>query len=198
MWNITGTRFLLPIWFTASGRKGTRSLFLAVQDFWRRAAPGRALDLACGTGRNACFLAAQGFAVDAVDISEVGLRRFVCRPEGIRRICQDLATFVIAPRRYAIIVNTRFLQRSLFAAIQEGLQPGGMLIFETYLREEGRGAKQRFRPEHLLLSGELAAAFPGLETLYYRESDSRAPEAPPRKAALVAMRPVSHRPISQP
>jgi SAM-dependent methyltransferase len=162
-----------------------------VQAFWNRAPAGRALDLACGTGRNACFLAAQGFAVDAVDISEVGLRRFVCPPEGIRRICQDLATFVIAPRRYALIINTRFLQRSLFAAIQAGLQPGGLLIFETYLRDARRGADQRFRREHLLRSGELGTAFTDLQTLYYRESDSHQPEAPCRKAALVAQRPPS-------
>jgi SAM-dependent methyltransferase len=161
-----------------------------VQSFWDRAPAGRVLDLACGTGRNACFLAAQGFVVDAVDISEVGLRQLVCPPKGIRRICQDLATFVIPPAHYALIVNTRFLQRYLFAAIQAGLQPGGLLIFETYLRDERPGAEQCFRPEHLLRSGELKSAFPDLETLHYRESDSRLPEAPSRKAALVARRPL--------
>ena len=89
-----------------------------VQRYWGRAPAGRALDLACGTGRNACFLAARSFQVDALDISEVGLRRFVCPTAGINRICQDAATFVIRPRRYALIVNTRFLQRNLFGAIQ--------------------------------------------------------------------------------
>lgn len=160
-----------------------------VQTYFHRAPPGRALDLACGSGRNACFLALQGFAVDAVDISEVGLQRFVCRPTGINRICQDVETFVIPSRRYSLIVNTRFLQRSLFAAIQAGLRPGGVLIFETYLRDEGADDEQRFRPEHLLQPGELETAFPGLETIVHRESPSRAPEAPSRQAALIAVRP---------
>ena len=161
-----------------------------VKTFWDRAPMGLALDLACGNGRNACFLADHGFAVDAVDISEVGLRRFACRPEGIQRICQDLETFVIWPRRYALIVNTRYLQRNLFAAVEAGLQPGGVLIFETYLREEKPDADQRFRPEHLLHSGELSIAFPALKTLHYHEGDSRQLEAPSRKAALVARRPL--------
>lgn len=160
-----------------------------VQAHWHRAPAGRALDLACGTGRNACFLARRGFRVDAVDISEVGLKRFVCPPADINRICQDLETFLIRPQRYALIVNTRFLQRNLFGAIQAGLIPGGVLIFETYLRDAGSDADQRFRPEHLLQSGELKRAFPALETLVYDESPSRAPEAPSRKAALVARRP---------
>ena len=162
-----------------------------VQAYCGRAPAGRVLDLACGTGRNACFLAARGFRVDAVDISEVGLRRFVCPPAGINRICQDLETFVIRPQRYALIVNTRFLQRDLFGAIQAGLIAGGVLIFETYLRDPGSDADQRFRPEHLLQSGELERAFPALETLVYAESPSRSPEAPSRKAALVARRPLS-------
>ena len=162
-----------------------------VQAHLHRAPAGRALDLACGTGRNACFLAARGFRVDAVDISEVGLRRFVCPPAGIHRICQDVETFVIRPRHYALIVNTRFLQRNLFDAIQAGLVPGGLLIFETYLRDPGPNADQRFRPAHLLRSGELKSAFAALETLTYGESPSRSPEAPSRKAALVAMRPLT-------
>ncbi len=162
-----------------------------VREFCIRAPIGRALDLACGNGRNACFLAKSGFEVDAVDISEVGLRRFVCRSAGINRICQDVDTFVIRPGRYQLIVNTRFLKRHLFAALQAGLAPGGVLIFETYLMENDPEAACRFSPDHLLREGELRQAFPALQTLVYREPLSRSPDAPARTASLIALRPLS-------
>jgi tellurite methyltransferase len=160
-----------------------------VREFYNRAPKGRALDLACGNGRNACFLAERGFEVDAVDISEVGLRRFVCRSPVIHRICQDLGTFEIRPGRYQLIVNTRFLKRNLFSALQAGLAPGGVLIFETYLMEKDPGAARRFSPDHLLRDGELRHAFPTLQTIDYRETPSRLQDAPARTASLIAQRP---------
>lgn len=162
-----------------------------VRQFYRRAPLGRALDLACGNGRNACFLAERGFEVDAVDISEVGLRRFVCRSPAINRICQDLATFVIRPGRYQMILNIRFLQRDLYPALQAGLAPGGLLIFETYLEEKDPAAASRFRPEHLLKSGELPRAFSELQTIAYHEGPSQTDGSPARKASLIARRPVA-------
>lgn len=160
-----------------------------VREFYHLAKVGRALDLACGNGRNACFLAAHGFEVDAVDISEEGLRRFVCRSTAINRICQDVKSFRIHPRRYQLIVNTRFLMRRLFPALQEGLLPGGVLIFETYLQEASLTAGRKFGRHHLLRDHELRHAFPALQTLAYREGPSRHKDAPARKASLIAVRP---------
>lgn len=164
-----------------------------VREFYSRAPVGRALDLACGNGRNACLLAEHGFEVDAVDISEVGLRRFVCRSAAVHRICQDVDTFVIRPGGYQLIVNIRFLKRDLFGALQTGLAPGGLLIFETYLMEKDSEAAQRFSPDHLLREGELRQAFPALQTLVYRETASRSHDVPTRTASLVALRPPSRR-----
>ena len=161
-----------------------------VRDFWHLAPVGRALDLACGNGRNACFLAARGFQVDAVDISEEGLKRFVCRSEAINRICQNLDTFGITPGRYHLIVNTRFLLRALFPALQDGLSPGGILIFESYLQEDDPASGRQFGRDHLLHGTELRHAFPALKTLVYREGPSRLKDAPSRKATLIARRPV--------
>ena len=159
-----------------------------VCNYYRHAPLGRALDLACGNGRNACFLADRGFEVDAVDISVEGLRRFVCRSPAINRICQDLDTFVIHPGRYQLIVNTRFLNRNLFSTMQAGLSPGGILIFETYLREVSLCGQRAFDPKHLLQEDELRDAFAALQTIAYREGPSRLKDAPARKASLVAMR----------
>ena len=160
-----------------------------VREFYRHTRAGRALDLACGNGRNACFLAERGFRVDAVDISEEGLRRFVCRSSAVNRICQDVDTFIIHPGRYQLIVNIRFLKRRLFAALQNGLRPGGVLIFESYLREKTSAGSRKFGRHHLLQENELRTAFPALRTIAYREGPSRHKDAPSRKASLVAIRP---------
>ena len=47
----------------------------------------KALDIAAGNGRNALFLAEQGFTVDAVDISDSGLRLFAGKHPNIQPIC---------------------------------------------------------------------------------------------------------------
>jgi len=91
-----------------------------------------ALDIAAGSGRNALFLAQNGFSVDAVDISDVAMNRLAALHPAIRTQCRDLDGFDIPAERYGLIVNTRFLSRRLFPAIREGLVMGGILVFETY------------------------------------------------------------------
>ncbi len=152
-----------------------------------RAPLGRALDVACGNGRNACYLARLGFTVDAVDIAEEGLNRFVCRPEGIQRICADLDHFHIPPGRYSLIVNVRYLNRRLLPILQSGLAAGGILIFESYLQSPAEAASGGHRAEHLLEAEELRRAFRALDIIDYREHPSLQPAAPTMKASLVAV-----------
>ncbi len=154
-----------------------------------RAPVGRALDVACGIGRNACYLAGLGFTVDAVDIALEGLDRFVCRPKGIQRICADLDHFILPRRHYSLIVNINYLNRRLLPALKAGLADGGMLIFESYLKGDAHSSALAHRAEHLLDPGELRQAFRGLKILDYREIPSLQPKAPAMKAALVAVRP---------
>jgi len=97
---------------------------------------GRALDLACGMGRDALFLAAQGYVVDAIDVSGVALER--ARAEAARRnlsvqfVQADLDTYSILPQRYDVIVDFYFLDRRLVPQIRAGLKPGGLVFLETY------------------------------------------------------------------
>jgi SAM-dependent methyltransferase len=59
--------------------------------------PGRALDVACGEGRNAVWLAEQGWTVTAVDFSEVGLDKgrqlASARGVEVEWICADVTTW---------------------------------------------------------------------------------------------------------
>ena len=61
-----------------------------VQDFYNLAPKGRVLDIAAGNGRNALFLAKNGFYVDAVDISDMGFNRVSKHHINLNLICADL------------------------------------------------------------------------------------------------------------
>ena len=100
--------------------------------------PGRALDIACGTGRNAIYLAQYGWAVDAVDISPVALER--ARQRGgqgeeppIRYLEQDLDAGFTAAGEYDLIVNIRYVNLPLLQALINHLRPGGALLVEQHL-----------------------------------------------------------------
>ena len=160
-----------------------------ITTYAHQAPVGRALDVACGNGRNACYLAGLGFTVDAVDIAEEGLRRFVCRPRGIQRICADLDQFTVPRGRYSLIVNIRYLNRRLLPVLKAGLAPAGMLIFESYLKASDSDAAGDQLAEHLLEADEMRQEYGALTIRYYSAHPSLQPEAPPMKASLVAIRP---------
>jgi SAM-dependent methyltransferase len=146
---------------------------------------GPALDLACGTGRNTLFLA-QRQPVTAVDRSEAALEilekrarqarlavshgfRIAPAGKGLHLVAADLEASGLPRDAYSVIVCIRYLQRSLFRAIEGALAPGGALLFETYTEAQLEFAEGPKNPEYLLHTGELRAAFPGLETVFYRE-----------------------------
>lgn len=155
---------------------------------YRHAATGRALDIAAGNGRNALFLAEKGFRVDAIDISEAGLRIFAGSRPKIRAVCADLDNFDLAPNRYCIVLNIRYLNRRLFPQISEALLTGGVLIFETYLKRPGHGPQRPFRDEHLLRPNELLRGFLNLDILYYGETTGASGDEPYPLASLVAVK----------
>lgn len=150
---------------------------------------GAALDLACGRGRNAIFLAEHGRPVTAVDWSQAALDllekraqtlrlpvRRIQRTEdaqlggtGIDLVQADLESAQLGVNRYFLIVCVRYLQRSLFSQICRALRPGGMLLFETYTKAQLDFSCGPRNPAHLLDRGELRRAFPELQTVFYRE-----------------------------
>lgn len=160
----------------------------AVRRFWRHAPGGRALDIAAGTGRNARYLAAQGFRVDAVDISDRALGGMPDRPPSLRPVCADLASFDIPPETYSLIINIRFLKRRLFPQIIAGLVPGGLLIFESYLAGSGPDYCAPSCRDYLLGPNELLHAFLPLHIRYYREAPLMEGGRPFYAATLVAVR----------
>jgi tellurite methyltransferase len=134
--------------------------------------PGRALDIATGKGRNAIFLAAQGFAVGAIDISPVALAEARSRAEekGLAISWQqaDLEKIELPENSYDLIVNFNYLQRTLVPQLKAALRVGGHVIFETYLIDQQTIGHPK-NPDYLLYHNELLDLFNGFRVLYYCE-----------------------------
>jgi tellurite methyltransferase len=135
---------------------------------------GRALDVAAGDGRNAVFLAQNGWTVDAVDISRVGLRKarqLASRKKvKIQTIQSDLDRYPIEKGKYDLVANFYFLDRRLIPKMKRGLKKGGKIIFETYLADPA--APDSDIPKntrYLLKANELLSFFHDFRILFYRE-----------------------------
>ena len=136
--------------------------------------PGKALDLACGTGRNAIFLAQNGFCVDAVDVSSVGLERAGERADSlgvsINWLNQDLLDQWKLPiERYSLIIMFRFVALDLLAVLPEILERGGSLIIEEHLRWRDHMVTGPTNEKFRVTPGELARVMDGLKVLYKYE-----------------------------
>lgn len=141
----------------------------------RELVPGRrALDIACGEGRNSIFLAQQGFQVTGLDISDVGLDKARQRADaaGVKVDFQqvDLDGYRFT-EGFDLIINFNFLQRELIPLAIEALSPGGVLIVDTIMESPEVAASHN--PAYLLGRGELARIFnelPG-EVLLLEETE---------------------------
>ncbi|AXX96999.1 class I SAM-dependent methyltransferase [Profundibacter amoris] len=154
--------------------KGEASFML--KRFYHKAPAKRALDVACGTGRNALFLAEHGFEVDALDISPVGLQRLQGHAEQISGAgtvnCQvvDLDEYSPPKANYDLIVVTNYLNRCLIPKLARELREGGVLVIDTFMVDSRSGA-QDFNPDYLLRAGELPTYFDGaFEVLAFEDA----------------------------
>jgi tellurite methyltransferase len=132
---------------------------------------GKALDLACGAGRNAFYLAGLGWRVTAVDRSPAALAllRERAEPAGIidiRHADLERGDFLIQPNSFDLICDILYLQRGLFEPIREGVRPGGVFAGVILLAEPGRDSPFRLGP------GELRRQFESWKILYYSETDA--------------------------
>lgn len=121
-------------------------------------APGRALDVATGRGRNALFLAERGWDVDAIDISRAALDRARDRAAAdsaaVDWILADVDTHCFPEAVYDLVTVSYFDARERLPALRGALAPGGVLFYEHYLRssdaERGPSDRYRFGPNELL------------------------------------------------
>jgi SAM-dependent methyltransferase len=134
---------------------------------------GNVLDIACGMGRNAIFLAEQGYAVTAVDMSEVALslldEEAQHRGLAIKTLQLDLESALQLPvGPFDLLLNFFYLHRPLLPQERARVRPGGVVVMRTF----SSAGVDRFgpaRPEISLRPGELPEIFSGWEVLLHEE-----------------------------
>ncbi|MDE2452973.1 MAG: class I SAM-dependent methyltransferase [Burkholderiales bacterium] len=125
------------------------------------AAGAPVLDLACGSGRHVCALAALGHPVLGVDRDTAALHGLRELP-GVQTLAADLegAAWPLPGQRFGGVVVTRYLWRALLPSIVQAVDQPGVLIYETFALGQqtiGRPAN----PQFLLHPGELLEAVRG-------------------------------------
>jgi len=142
-----------------------------VERFASGLTPGAALDLACGPGRNALYLAGKAWRVTAVDGSPIALdllrenARRKNLPIDVHIADLECGEFEIQPEAYDLICDCYYLQRDLIPKMQDGLRPGGTVIVIVHLADpdQPHGTPTRAFP------GELRAYFSDWPVLHYYE-----------------------------
>lgn len=161
-----------------------------VENWYRQIAPGGAvLDLACGNGRHARWLAALGYKVLAVDRNETAIAG-LSGCAGLTALQLELEgdDWPLAGQRFAGIVVTNYLWRPRLPDVLAMLDTGGVLIYETFmLGNEAYGKPSR--PDFLLRPGELRelAKYAGLREIAFEEGYVDTPK-PAMRQAICALR----------
>lgn len=157
-----------------------------------------AVDVACGTGRHALYLARHGWRVDAFDISDVGLERLAAaaQREALPITCRQadfeppgpLADSPFEAECYDLAVMMRYTNLALMAHIARALRPGGYLVTEVYLKSDVPDAGPR-NPDYRVSAVALREVASPLEIVAFRESMARDSRGQPATVAqLVARR----------
>lgn len=144
---------------------------------------GPVLDVACGSGQNGLYAAGLGCRVEFVDRNPDLLRaipghalRMGIPAQRLLLSARDLETGPADLGRavYGAILVFHYLHRPLFPAIARALLPGGLLIYETYTRDQAALGRPR-NPDFLLAPGELRQAFAALTELAFFEGEASSP-----------------------
>lgn len=155
---------------------------------------GDALDLACGRGGNARFLAARGLAVTAWDLSDVAVAEINAvaadRAWPLVAECRDVEQNPPPDNSYDVIVVSNFLHRATLPQLVDALRDGGVLIYQTHTLARPEGMSGPSNPDFLLRPNELLEVFNGLTLVAYREDGLLGDLTQGRRgvASLVAMK----------
>lgn len=172
---------------------GEPSGFLRIifEEFSELLQPGKALDLACGRGRNTFFLAEHGWQVDAWDISPAAIASIAetAQRSGLSIAPKEveLEQVEIISGSYDLIVNINFLERRLMSQVKRASKPGGFVIFETFLIDRQQIGHPK-NPDFLLRHNELLDYFRSFRVHFSREGRFSDGREPAYRAGLFAQR----------
>jgi tellurite methyltransferase len=171
------------------GAYAERTLPSAFLASWIERIPlGHALDVACGAGRNALYLAAQGFEVDAVDISGEALERARDTAKGlglnVNWLQHDLDKPLTLHGSYQLILIFRYVNLPLVRRLTASLAPGGYLVCEQHLVTEADVIGPT-NPSYRVKSGDLLRVVQPLQLHHIEEA--LVPDPDGRTAALARL-----------
>ena len=159
-----------------------REASAVLQRFGCRGAGERALDLACGTGRNTLHLAGEGFEVDAIDIAATAIEVLMVDAlrQGVAELIDpieaDLDDYSFKHHVYDLVVMSNYLDRALIERTKGTLKKGGLYVVETYMADV-ENEKKNSKASNLLQSGELKEIFAeGFKVVHYDEHENEAHE----------------------
>ena len=117
---------------------------------------GTVLDLACGLGRHSRYLLRRGHPVVAldIDVSALDKLRHRARLEIVQTDLEAGEPWPLPGRRFAAVVVTNYLYRPIFPELLNSVEPGGVLLYETFAAGNECFGRPR-NPDHLLQRGEL-------------------------------------------
>ena len=160
----------------------------------RRFAPlvtagGAVLDIACGGGRHLRLFAAAGHPVTGIDRDLSGLADLASSDlagmPGIELIQADLEDGRPWPlpsaRRFAAVIVTNYLYRPLLPILADLLNPGGVLIYETFARgneQFGHPSSPAFLldPGELLEVARLNVTGRSLQVVAFEQGETEVPK----------------------
>jgi SAM-dependent methyltransferase len=138
---------------------------------------GRALDVACGRGRHALWLAAKGLDVTAIDRDAAAIAHLndAADQSGVR-ITTDVVDLETDPppwlgsHAYEVVLVFNYLHRPLLPALREAVKIGGRIFYQTFTRRQAERGRPT-NPAFLLEDGELERLMAPFTILRSRAGD---------------------------
>ena len=133
---------------------------------------GNALDLACGFGANAVFLAQKGLTTYAWDLSDVAIKKLQVFSQSlfldIKTEVRDVVKNPPRENSFDVIVVSRFLDRTIIQNLIDALNNDGLIFYQTFIVDKVANVGPS-NPEYLLKTNELLQLFQSLTVRVYGE-----------------------------
>lgn len=149
-------------------------------------AGGPVLDVACGAGRHLRYFLERGHKVAGIDRDTARLADLAAEPrvEIVDADLEDGSPWPLPGRRFAGLVVANYLHRPLFPALLAALEPGGVLLYETFALGNEKYGKPS-NPAFLLQPGELLERTRGLRVVAYEAMEEEEPRRVVQRLAAV-------------
>jgi 2-polyprenyl-3-methyl-5-hydroxy-6-metoxy-1,4-benzoquinol methylase len=142
----------------------------------KRAKPGKALDVGMGQGRNAIYLAQQGWEVtgfDPADKAVAAAQDQACKlGVNLTALTVGDTQFDFGKQRWDLIVLSYVGTRHLVSRVEESLRPGGMVVVEAFHRDATKNAS--IGGGVVFDTNELPTLFQKLRILHYEDVEGTA------------------------